>query len=79
MALSVISLPSIKLSIEFFKCFCRRLYTSEEIATSFSRVMALIVAESLQDTLGRIGVPRNSPTKASTCFLIRGMNSTDVG
>ena len=28
---------------------------------------------------GIIGVPRNSPIKASTCFLIRGVNSTEVG
>jgi len=47
--------------------------------SSFSRVILLKVAESLQDTLGNIGVPKYSPTKASTCFLIKGMNSTDVG
>jgi hypothetical protein len=38
-----------------------------------------MVLESLQETLGIIGVPRYSPIKASICFLIRGINSTDVG
>jgi hypothetical protein len=38
-----------------------------------------MVSESLQDTLGRIGVPKYSPTKASTCFFSKGVNSTEVG
>jgi hypothetical protein len=38
-----------------------------------------MVSESLQDTLGRIGVPKYSPTKASTCFFSKGVNSTAVG
>ncbi|MGM9532171.1 hypothetical protein [Intestinibacter sp.] len=33
----------------------------------------------MHDTFGRIGVPRYSPTKASTCFFNSGVNSTDVG
>nr|DAH11814.1 MAG TPA: hypothetical protein [Caudoviricetes sp.] len=33
----------------------------------------------MQETFGSIGVPRYSPTKASTCFLSSGVNSTDVG
>jgi hypothetical protein len=41
--------------------------------------MLLIVSESLHDTFGRIGVPKYSPTKASTCFFNNGVNSTDVG
>jgi len=41
---------------------------------SFSLVILLIVAESLQDTLGKIGVVIYSPTKASICFFISGIN-----
>jgi hypothetical protein len=41
--------------------------------------MLLIVDSSLHDIFGSIGVPRNSPTKASTCFFNNGVNSTDVG
>nr|DAN06259.1 MAG TPA: hypothetical protein [Bacteriophage sp.] len=33
----------------------------------------------MQVTLGNIGVSKNSPTKASTCFLNSGVNYTDVG
>jgi len=38
-----------------------------------------MVEESLQDTFGNIGEPKYSPTKASICFLIRGINFTEVG
>jgi hypothetical protein len=41
--------------------------------------MLLIVLLSLQEIFGSIGVPKNSPTKASTCLRINGTNSTDVG
>jgi hypothetical protein len=33
----------------------------------------------LQDTLCKIGISKYSPIKASICFLIRGMKSTEVG
>jgi hypothetical protein len=33
----------------------------------------------LHETFGKIGVPKYSPTKASTCFFSKGVNSTDVG
>jgi hypothetical protein len=49
------------------------------MVNSFSLVILLIVEESLHVTFGIIGVPKYSPTKASTCFLINGINSTDVG
>ena len=42
-------------------------------------VIFVTVFESLHDTLGNTGVPKYSPTKASICFLIRGINSTEVG
>jgi hypothetical protein len=38
-----------------------------------------MVSESLQEILGSIGVPKYSPTKASTCFFNNGVNSTEVG
>jgi hypothetical protein len=38
-----------------------------------------MVFVSLHDTLGIIGVPKYSPIKASICFLIKGINSTEVG
>jgi hypothetical protein len=41
--------------------------------------MLFIVSVSLQETFGKIGTSKYSPTKASTCFLIKGINSTDVG
>jgi hypothetical protein len=41
--------------------------------------MLEIVFLSLQVTLGNIGTPKYSPIKASTCFLINGVNSTEVG
>jgi hypothetical protein len=33
----------------------------------------------LQNTLGSIGAPKYSPTIASICFLINGVNVIDVG
>jgi len=41
--------------------------------------MLFIVSVSLQETFGRIGISKYSPTKASICFLISGVNSTAVG
>jgi hypothetical protein len=63
----------------FLNRFYKKSKTSFVILISFSRVILLNVAESLQDTFGNIGVPKYSPTKASMCFLINGINSTDVG
>nr|DAG30395.1 MAG TPA: hypothetical protein [Bacteriophage sp.]DAV59988.1 MAG TPA: hypothetical protein [Caudoviricetes sp.]DAX00488.1 MAG TPA: hypothetical protein [Bacteriophage sp.] len=42
-------------------------------------MILLMVSESLQEIFGRIGVPRYSPTRASTCFFSNGVNSTEVG
>jgi hypothetical protein len=50
-----------------------------EIFNYFSLNILLIVLVSLQETLGSIGTSRYSPIKASTCFLIKGTNSTEVG
>jgi hypothetical protein len=41
--------------------------------------MLLRVFSSLQETLGLIGRVKNSPTKASICFLIKGVNEIEVG
>ena len=45
------------------------------ISSCFSLVIALIVSVSLHEIFGIIGVPRYSPTKASTCFFNKGVNS----
>jgi hypothetical protein len=45
----------------------------------FSLSIAPIVLVSLHYTFGMIGVPKYSPTKASICFLINGINMTEVG
>lgn len=37
------------------------------------------VVLSLQDTLAIVGTSKYSPSKASTCFFISGVNSTEVG
>ena len=59
--------------------FFKKVYTSLVIFNYFSLVIFVTVFESLHDTLGNTGVPKYSPTKASICFLIRGINSTEVG
>jgi hypothetical protein len=59
-------------------CF-KSLEDSNAIYNYFSLNILWIVSSSLQETLGRIGKSKYSPTKASMCFLIRGVNSTDVG
>nr|DAK03727.1 MAG TPA: hypothetical protein [Bacteriophage sp.] len=33
----------------------------------------------MQDTFGSNGISKYSPIKASTCFLISGVNSIEVG
>nr|DAH58412.1 MAG TPA: hypothetical protein [Bacteriophage sp.] len=76
---SVIFFPSIKLKIEFFRCAVKYLCISEIIFNCFSLSILFRVSVSLQYTLGIIGVPRYSPIRASICFLIRGVNSKDVG
>jgi len=72
------SLPSIKLNIEFYNLLFIKEITSLLILSYFSLSILDIVLESLQDTFGKIGTPRYSPIKASTCFLINGTNSTFV-
>ena len=47
--------------------------------TYFSLNIVDTVFSSLQVTFGIIGVPKYSPIKASKCFLISGVNSTEVG
>jgi hypothetical protein len=79
MFLSVISFPSANCSKEFLKCLWKKFDISFEISNYFSLKMLFIVPLSLQDTFGIIGVPKYSPNKASTCFLISGINSTEVG
>ena len=76
---SLIPFPSRKLRIEFLRCPCRNLYSSEDIFNCFSLSILFIVSLSLQNTLGIIGVPRYSPIKASICFFIRGVNCIEVG
>jgi hypothetical protein len=49
------------------------------ISNCLSLAILLIVLVSLHETFGKIGVPKYSPTKASTCFFSKGVNSTDVG
>jgi len=70
--------PSIRKRL-FLRLFCRRLAHSAAILSCFSLNILLIVLVSLQETLGRIGTFKYSPTNASICFLIRGINSTAVG
>jgi hypothetical protein len=62
-----------------FKLEERSLNTSSLILSCFSLKILFIVSSSLQDTFGIIGVFKNSPIKASTCFLIKGMNLIEVG
>jgi hypothetical protein len=78
-SLSVGSFPSSNCNIELLKCSFKNLTIPYVICNCFSLVILLIVSESLQDTLGRSGVPKYSPTKASTCFFSKGVNSTTVG
>jgi len=52
---------------------------SVDIFNYFSLKILFIVSSSLQETFGRIGTSKYSPTNASTCFLIKGINSTAVG
>jgi len=76
---SIISLlPKIRKRL-FFKLCCKRFADSEAIFNCFSLNILLIVLVSLQEILGNIGTSKYSPTRASTCFLIKGINSTDVG
>jgi len=55
------------------------LYNYLSISAYKSSCILEIVAESLQETLGSIGISKYSPIKASMCFFISGVNSTDVG
>jgi hypothetical protein len=73
------SLPFIIFSKELFKCSFKYFTISACIFNCLSLVILEIVSVSLQEILGRIGVPKYSPTKASTCFFSKGVNSTDVG
>jgi hypothetical protein len=41
--------------------------------------MLVRVYSSLQETLAIVGTSKYSPSNASTCFLINGVNSTCVG
>ena len=50
-----------------------------EIASYLSLKILLIVFLSLQDTFGLIGIVKNSPTRTSICFLVRGVNVMEVG
>nr|DAR76647.1 MAG TPA: hypothetical protein [Caudoviricetes sp.]DAS12186.1 MAG TPA: hypothetical protein [Caudoviricetes sp.] len=59
--------------------FYKKETTSVTIFIYFSLVILLIVSVSLHVTFGKVGIPKYSPTKASICFLINGVNSTDVG
>jgi len=76
---SIISLLLISLSKLFFKLLYNRLKHSLAIFNYFSLKILFIVSSSLQETFGSIGTSKYSPTKASTCFFIKGINSTDVG
>jgi hypothetical protein len=63
----------------FFRLFYNKLKHSVAIFNCFSLNILFTVSSSLQEILGRIGTSKYSPTRASTCFLIRGINSTPVG
>jgi len=63
----------------FLILYFRVCITSALIFNCLSLNILFIVVESLQDTFGIIGVSKYSPIRASICFLIRGINSTDVG
>jgi len=76
---SVIDFPSIKRNIDFFRSDLRNCCISFSIFNCFSLSILFKVFESLQYTLGIIGVPRYSPIKASICFFISGVNSIEVG
>jgi hypothetical protein len=76
---SIISWLPRTLSKLFFRLFYNKLKHSVAIFNYFSLNILLIVFSSLQDTFGRIGTSKYSPTKASICFLINGTNSTAVG
>ena len=71
-------LPMIRKRL-FLRLFCRSFAHSAAIDSCFSLNILLIVLVSLQETFGKIGTSIYSPTKASTCFLIKGINSTAVG
>jgi hypothetical protein len=76
----ILSSPLEKLSIIlFFSLFYKKSKVSLNIYICFSLFILLMVSESLQVTLGSMGVPKYSPTNASICFLIKGINSTLVG
>ena len=49
------------------------------ISNYLSLLIKEIVSESLHDIFGNVGISRYSPTNASTCFFVSGVNSTDVG
>jgi len=76
---SSISLFPSNLNKLLLRFLFKRFAHSVAIFNYFSLNMLLIVSESLQETLGRIGTPKYSPTRASICFLIKGINSTEVG
>jgi hypothetical protein len=76
---SSVFFPSIKLKIEFFSLLLKASYNSLFIFNYFSLSMAVIVSLSLQEIFGIIGVPRYSPIRASTCFLIKGVKCKVVG
>nr|DAE31152.1 MAG TPA: hypothetical protein [virus sp. ctML55]DAW92003.1 MAG TPA: hypothetical protein [Bacteriophage sp.] len=72
-------MPSINLRIELLKWSFKNFTIPLVISSYFSLVILLIVSESLQEIFGSIGVPKYSPTRASTCFFNKGVNSTEVG
>jgi len=63
----------------FLRLFYNKLKHSVAILNCFSLNILFIVSSSLQEIFGRIGTSKYSPTRASICFLIKGVNSTDVG
>jgi hypothetical protein len=79
MLVSVTFFPSINDSKEFLTLAAKNSCICCVIFICFSLSILVIVDESLQDTFGIIGVPKYSPTSASICFLINGINSTAVG
>jgi len=67
------------LSKLFLRFLYNRLKHSVDTFNYFSLNILFTVSSSLQEILGRIGISKYSPTRASICFLIKGINSTDVG
>jgi len=71
--------PLIAVYIALFRCSLSKSNAALSIANCLSLFIFESVPLSLHDILGRIGVDKYYPIKTSTCFLTKGINSTEVG